>query len=66
MPYAANDRVSSDRKELTDVYITPEQYTQAVLGMTDGQLVSIVAGKMVVAYPPEPEPIPEQLDLFKE
>lgn len=56
MPYAAEDKISQEPL-VGGIRITDEQYSEALLGMLDGKVVS-VAGGFTVSYP-EPEPVPE-------
>lgn len=57
MPYAINDQVATDPIE-GGIEITDEQYVAAVGAITDGRLVRIEDGAMVLKDPPPP-PEPE-------
>lgn len=54
--WAGNGRISTDPIE-GGIQITAEQYQEALAGLADGKVVSIVDGVLHVDFPP-PEPAP--------
>lgn len=71
MPYAANGHIS--QASITGgISITEQQYKNALAGMMEGKVVSIVNGSLKVEFPiapkpaePEPTPEPTTYQLYK-